>query len=33
MKWCVPVNKGGQGGVILFEESISILRQVIDKKL
>ena len=30
MKWCVFVNKGGQGGVILFVESISILRRVVD---
>ena len=29
MKWCVFVNKGGQGGVILFIESISILRRVV----
>ena len=30
MKWCVFVNKGGQSGVILFVESISILRRVVD---
>ena len=30
MKWCVFVNKGGQSGVILFVESISILGQVVD---
>ena len=29
MKWCVFVSKGGQGGVILFIESISILRRVV----
>ena len=30
MKWCVFVKKGGQGGVILFVESISILRWVVN---
>ena len=30
MKWCMFVNKGGQGAVILFVESISILRRVVD---
>ena len=31
MKWCVFVNNGGQGGVILFVQSISILRRVVDE--
>ena len=30
IKWCVFVNKGGQGGVILFVESISIVGRVAD---
>ena len=30
MKCCVFVNKGGQSGVILFVESISILGRVVD---
>ena len=30
MKWCVFENKGGQGGVILFVESIRIVGQVAD---
>ena len=30
MKWCMFVNKGGQGGVILFVESISIFGWVVD---
>ena len=30
MKWCMFVNKGGQGGMILLVESISIFGRVID---
>ena len=30
MKWCMFVNKGGQGGAILFVESISIVGRVAD---
>ena len=33
MKWCMFVNKGGQGGVILFVESISIFKSHLKKSL
>ena len=30
MRWCEFVNKGGQGSVILFVESIGFLGGIID---
>ena len=30
MRWCMFVNKGGQGSVILFVESIDLLRWIIN---
>ena len=30
MKWCVFVNEGGQGGMILFVESISFIGRTVD---
>ena len=30
MKWCMFINKGGQGGVILFIDSVSILGWIVD---